>query len=89
MADDSLKCYTSYGEENANRHQSLKLSGEVQREKSQVPGDARFIICLVQEDGAVPRLLSILIHPDTQSSTSFIVKVRILLVHIVWQHFFF
>ena len=37
----------------------------------------------------MPRLLSILIHPDTQSSTSFIVKVRILLVHIVWQHFFF
>lgn len=78
MADDSLKCYTSHGEGNANRQQSLKLSGEIQREKSQALGDARCIIWLVQEDGAVPRLLSILIHPDTQSSTPFIVKVRIL-----------
>lgn len=75
MADDSLKCYTSHGEGDANRHQSLKLSSEVQREKSQVPGDARFIIWLEQEDGAVPSLLSILIHPDTQSSTLFIFKV--------------
>lgn len=43
MADHSLKCYTSRGGENLNRHQSFELMGEAQIEKSQVPGDALFL----------------------------------------------
>lgn len=66
MVDDSIKCDTSQGEENLNRHWSFKIMGEAQLKNSLVSGYAPFIRGRVQENlGKHWGLSSILIAHKT------------------------